>query len=102
MPSIDQLTKLLKAEPNDAFLLYGLAQEYAKAGDVNKAVEFYDRCIGVDPKYAYAMYHKAKALMGAGRTEEAKVAIAAGYAAAKLAKDSHAHGELDALAAELD
>ena len=102
MPSIPQLEAMLKSEPNDPFLLYGLAQEYAKAKDVNRAVEFYDRCLVADPHYCYAFYHKAVALHSAGRTPEARVAITLGLAAAKAAKDGHAASELKALELDLD
>lgn len=102
MPSITQLTKLLEAEPHDPFLLYGLAQEYAKAGDVARAVEHFDRCLTADPGYCYAYYHKAKALMGVGRAEEARGAIKAGMAKAKEVGDTHAMSELQALSYDLD
>lgn len=102
MPSIAQLSKLLEAEPNDPFLLYGLAQEYAKAGDVARAVEHFDRCLAADPAYCYAYYHKAKALGTAGRADEAKQVIAAGMAASRTAGDAHAASELQALLFDLD
>jgi len=101
MPSIPQLQALLKDEPNDPFLLYGLAQEHAKAGDTAHAIEFYDRCLAADPAYCYAHYHKAVALQAAHRTPEALVAIEAGLFAAKVAKDGHALSELQALKDDL-
>src|SRR5438552_3153283 len=60
MSRLDKLRKILAAEPTDAFTLYGVAQEYAKAGDTASAVEFYNRCLAADPAYCYAYYHKAK------------------------------------------
>ena len=102
MPSIAQLSKLLEAEPHDPFLLYGLAQEYAKAGDVSRAVEHFDRCLAADPAYCYAYYHKAKALMGAGRTDEAKGVVQAGMAKAREVGDAHARDELQSLLDDLD
>ena len=35
MPSIEQLKKLLELDPEDTFVLYGIAQEHAKAGDTD-------------------------------------------------------------------
>ncbi len=102
MPSIQQLEKLLAADPNDAFVLYGLAQEYAKAGNTPQAVEFYDRCLAADPAYVYAYYHKARALARAGRTPEAMACVHAGKTAAKQASDGHALSELSALELELE
>jgi tetratricopeptide (TPR) repeat protein len=94
MPSIDSLQRLLAADPNDAFVLYGLAQEYAKIGETARAVEYYDRCITADTSYCYAYYHKAKALEAAGRVDEAVRALRAGMDAAKKAQDGHALGEM--------
>jgi len=102
MPSIEQLSRLLEREPNDPFLLYGIAQEHAKAGNAAAAIEHFDRCLAADPAYCYAYYHKAKVLIGAGRQAEARTVIDAGKMVATKAGDSHARGELLALECDLD
>lgn len=102
MPSIEQLQRLLEADPKDPFVLYGLAQEYAKAGDVGKAVEFFDRCLGADPAYCYAYFHKARVLGAAKRAAEAREVLAAGMKAARGAGDTHAAAEMEALLDELE
>lgn len=105
MPSIDQLERLLAADPRDAFVLYGLAQEHAKAGGAEghrRAVEYYDRCLEVDPEYAYAYFHKARSLAAMGRAREAASTVRAGLAAAGRAGDAHAGSELAALLEELE
>jgi predicted Zn-dependent protease len=102
MPSIEQLTKLLAAEPGDAFLLYGLAQEYAKAGRTADAVDYFDRCLAVDPAYCYAFYHKGRALADAGQVARAVQAVKDGMVAAKKAADSHAFSELSSLLDEIE
>jgi tetratricopeptide (TPR) repeat protein len=102
MPSIAQLEKLLATDPHDPFVLYGLAQKYAKAGQTQMAVAFYDRCLQADPAYCYAYYHKARALSAAGDMHAAGETIQAGILAAKNHKDSQALGELSALADELE
>lgn len=102
MPSIEQLEKLLAADPADAFVLYGLAQEHAKRGDTARAVEFYDRCLAVDPEYCYAYFHKAKALEAAGRAFDAVTTLRAGIAAAKRAGDQHALSEITGYLDELE
>jgi hypothetical protein len=104
MPSIAQLEQLLAADPRDAFVLYGLAQEHAKAGGAQghgRAVEFYDRCLEVDPSYCYAYFHKARSLAALGRAPEAVATAQAGVAAARKASDGHAESELRALLDEL-
>src|SRR5438309_9561491 len=102
MPSIPSLLKLLETDPNDPFLLYGLAQEYAKAGDTTRALEFYDKCLAADPAYCYAYYHKARAQLGTGERDAAVATIRDGMTAAKKAGDGHAASELSASRDEVD
>lgn len=97
MPSLDQLQRLLEADPNDAFVLYGLAQEYARLKRHAEAVEHYDRCLAVDPLYCYAYYHKARSQAATGDSEGARATIQAGIGAARKVGDAHAAAELDAL-----
>lgn len=96
----DRLAKLLKilaADPGDAFTHYGVAQEYAKVGDVAKASEHYDLCLKADPTYAYACYHKAKLLSEHDRLAEAVATIEQGIGIARAARDSKALSELQSL-----
>jgi tetratricopeptide (TPR) repeat protein len=101
MPSIEQLEQLLHADPNDAFVLYGLAQEHAKRRLTDQAIQYFDRCLVSDPGYCYAYYHKARVLQQAGRIEEALATVAAGMDAARRVKDSHALSELTSFQDEL-
>lgn len=94
MPSIADLQKLLAKDPADPFVLYGLAQEYAKKGDHAAAVGFYDRCLAADPAYCYAYFHKARSLEALGKVPEALETLARGVAAARAAQDGHALSEL--------
>lgn len=94
---MQKLEKLLAADPGDAFVLYGLASEHAKAGAVEKAVEFYDRCLAADPGYLYAYYHKGKTLADADRTAEAVMTLKAGLEKAKAARDAKAVSEIGGL-----
>jgi len=97
MPSIEQLERLLKTDPDDTFLLYGLGQARAKEGEHDKAVQAYDRCLAIDPGHLYAYYHKARSLDALGRTDEACVVVRAGIEAASKAGDAHARFELENL-----
>ncbi len=97
MPTIPQLEKLLAAEPNDTFLLYGLAQEHAKAGNASQAVAFYDRVLALDPHYCYAYFHKAKVQHESGELQSALATVRAGLDAARKAGDRQALGELSGL-----
>jgi tetratricopeptide (TPR) repeat protein len=101
MPSIAELERLLAADPGDAFLLYGLAQEHAKTGNHDKALEFFDRCLAADPCYCYAYFHKARSQERMGRVEEAAATLRAGAGAARKAGDAHALSEISAYLDEL-
>ncbi len=93
---MDQLKKLLADDPDDAFCRYGLAQEYAKAGDHGAAIEWFDKTIDVDPAYCYAYFHKARSQEQlddiAGATETLRV----GLDEAKKKGDTHAASEIAA------
>lgn len=94
MPTLDQLQRLLAADPSDAFVLYAIAQEHAKAHSHALAVEFFDKCIAADAAYVYAYYHKAKVLLGRGDRAGALAAANAGLAKARAIAEAHAVGEL--------
>ncbi len=102
MPSLEQLEKLLAADPDDAFVLYGIAQERAKRGELEQAVEFYDRCLRVDAAYCYAYFHKARVLRDLGRTDDAIATLLAGLAKAKALGDGHAASEISGLLDEME
>lgn len=102
-----KLEKLLALDPNDPFVLYGIAQEHAKdtsrapgAGH-ERAIEFYDRCLAADPNYCYAYYHKAVSLQALSRRADSKAAAKAGLAVAKAANDAKAVSELSSLLATM-
>lgn len=97
----DQLQRLLEADPNDAFLWYGLAQERAKLGDHAAACLAYDRALALDPAYHYAHFHKARSLAAAGHHHHALACAKQGLASARALRDLKAAGELEALVDEL-
>lgn len=86
--------KLYALDENDAFTLYAIAQEHGKAGSVEEALSWYDKCIDADKDYCYAYYHKAKTLDDAGRTDEAIAVLQQGMQIARETGESHAFGEM--------
>ena len=60
MPTREQIVKLLNLEPNDPFMLYALANDYAGAGEHEQAIEYYEKTIEQDQDYCYAYYHQAR------------------------------------------
>lgn len=102
MPSLEQLQQLLVADPKDPFVLYGIALEYVKLKDANKAAEYFDRCLASDPAYFYAYYHKAKVLADVGRPKDAAAVARTGLKAARTGGDAKAAGEIQALLDEIE
>ena len=99
---IEQLTKILAAEPNDTFCMYGLAIEHARRGETARAVEWFDRTLAVDPNYCYAYFHKAKAQSEAGDTQAAIVTLREGLMQSRACRDLKAAGEIEAFLDELE
>ncbi len=100
--TIDTLRAMLDKEPGDPFLLYALAQAYAKAGDHPRAVEHYDHALQADPASFYSYFHKAISLRALGRQAEALAVARSGAAAARSGGDQKAFSELMGLADELE
>ncbi|MBY0307613.1 MAG: hypothetical protein K2Q09_02625 [Phycisphaerales bacterium] len=96
-----KLEKLLALDPADTFVLYGIAQEHARAGDFARAIEFYDRTLTADPAYCYAYFHKARAQQAAGDLAGARQTALEGAQAAHRAGDQKALSELGGLQIEL-
>ena len=97
MPTIEQLEKFLAIDPDDPFVLYGLAQAHAKDNNHTQAVHFYDRCIQANPDECYAYYHKALSLIALDESQKAGETLTAGLVAAKRTADEKAAGEISAL-----
>ena len=60
MSRIDQIQEMLKSEPHDSFLNYALALEYAKVGNVKKAIELIEATLIHDENYLGAYYQLGK------------------------------------------
>jgi Flp pilus assembly protein TadD len=94
-PRLQQLQKMLEREPNDTFLLYGLALEHKKLNDPSAAIEHLNRVIQLDPGYCYAYHQRGLILESLGETESAKRSYRQGIEAAIKKGDDHARGEME-------
>lgn len=97
MPTIEQLETLLAAEPDDVFLNFGLAMQYAQANRIEEAVRQFTRVVSLDPKHTAAYSQWAKTLLSAGRHSEAREVLVHGAKAAEAAGDRHALEKMTAL-----
>tara|TARA_R110002111_G_scaffold241390_1_gene303138 strand:- start:793 stop:1101 length:309 start_codon:yes stop_codon:yes gene_type:complete len=97
MPSIAQLEKLLTLDPADPFVHYGLAQEYAKAGDHDQAIASYTKVIELDSTYCYAYFFKGQSHQELGDMDRARQVVSQGIEVAKQSNDAKAISELTGL-----
>ena len=87
---------MLERDPNDTFLLYGIALEHKKLGDAKQAIEYLDRVIAADAGYCYAYHQKGLVYESTGDVQAAKSANRAGVDAATKNGDEHARSEIQA------
>ena len=91
-----QLQRMLERQPDDPFLLYGMAMEHKKAGDAAAALDYLGRVTQKDPNYCYAYYQRGLVHESQGDTDAARRAYQEGIAASDRAQDAHARGEIEA------
>jgi predicted Zn-dependent protease len=95
------LEQFLVENPNDAFARYGLAMEYANAGDVEAALREFATLLEKNPDYTAGYFMAAQTLARASRTDEAKARLKEGIASAERTGNAHAKSEMSAMLEEL-
>jgi predicted Zn-dependent protease len=101
MDRLAMLNEILSQNPNDAFARYGLAMEYSKAGEVDRALEEFGTLLSTHPDYTAGYFMAAQTLVSANRAEEAKKMLVDGISSASRTGNSHAQSEMTALLDEL-
>ena len=101
MDRVAMLTEVLSQNPADAFARYGLAMEYSKAGEVERALVEFSKLLATHPDYTAGYFMAAQTLAKAEQTEQAKKMLADGIASARRTGNSHAQSEMEAMLAEL-
>ncbi len=73
MTDRDQAIKdMLNENPDDVFLLYSLAMEYASTKNWDEAIANFKRCLEVEQNYLAAYVEAGKCLRSAGRLDQAR------------------------------
>jgi predicted Zn-dependent protease len=101
MDRVALLNEVLSQNPTDAFARYGLAMEYSKTGEVDRALEEFGKLLNAHPDYTAGYFMAAQALAKAERIEEARKMLTDGIASAKKTGNGHAEAEMEAMLAEL-
>ena len=97
----EMLQQFLAENPNDVFARYGLAMEYATAGDVEAALREFATLLEKNPDYTAGYFMAAQTLARAGRNEEAKAKLKEGIASAERTGNGHAKSEMSTMLEEL-
>lgn len=101
MDRLAMLNEILSQNPNDVFARYGLAMEYSKAGEVDRALEEFQKLLTANPDYTAAYFMAAQTLTRASRNEEARKMLEDGILAARRTRNLHAQSEMEAMLADL-
>ena len=91
---LQALLQFAEQNPDDAFVRYGLAQEYANQGQLEKAAEDFTQLVEINPGYQAAYYHGGQTYLKLGRKDEAQEWFRKGIDLAGRTGDSHARDEL--------
>lgn len=89
------LLKLHEEDPNDHFVLFGLAKEHEKISDWDQAVAYYNTLKSIAPNYVGLYYHLAAALIEIDASEDIiQKTYEEGILIATSLEDHHAKAEL--------
>jgi predicted Zn-dependent protease len=101
MDRIAALNEILTENPKDAFARYGLAMEYSKQGDFDRALAEFSILLEKNPDYTAGYFMAAQTLTRADRAHDAKKMLQDGIAAARRTGNLHAQSEMEAMLADL-
>ena len=94
MPTLEQLLPLLTADPNDAFLRYAVAMEYAKQSRQDEALAEFAELARRHPDYVPGYFMAGRTAEQKGDLDLAKSLYQSGIATAQRTGDHHAAGEI--------
>ncbi len=99
---LDSLLQMLEKDPEDSFLLYGIALEYNSVKDYTNAEHYLKKILNSNPDYVPAYMQLALLMENLNKIEEAKDYYLIGITAAKKTNDTKAAKEMEAFLDELD
>jgi len=91
---VEKLDAMLAGGQDNALIRYSLGSEYLKLGQLDKAIEHFQKCVAHDPKYSAAWKLLGKALVDTQRNDEAIKAYAEGIRVAEAKGDIQAAKEM--------
>lgn len=97
----EQLEKMLSEDPQDEFLRYGLAMEYRKSAEFEKALELMQGLMTDNPPHVPSFLMGAQILVEIDRVVEARTVLREGIEIAREQGNAHAAGEMGELLSQL-
>ena len=99
---LESLLNLHKREPEDSFLLYGIALEYMSLNDFDKAEKYFKNLLAKDSKYVPAYMQFARLREKQNQIGDAKFLYQKGIEVARETGDAHAAKEMEEFLDELE
>jgi len=101
MDRVAALNDILTQDPTDAFARYGLALEYSRLGDLDRALAEFSILLEKHPDYTAGYFMAAQTLAKADRVDDAKKMLTDGIASARRTGNLHAQSEMEAMLTDL-
>lgn len=101
MDRIAALNDILTQNPKDSFARYGLAMEYSRQGDFDRALAEFSILLENHPDYTAGYFMAAQTLVRAERVDDARKMLQEGIATARRTGNLHAQSEMEAMLGEL-
>lgn len=98
---LEALLRFYEKDPNDSFVIYGLALEYISRKEFDKGEEYLQILIKNDPKYVPAYMQYARLKENLNLIEDAKKLYRMGINAARQVGDKEAVKEMEEFLDEL-
>jgi predicted Zn-dependent protease len=96
------LEDFLVQNPTDSFARYGLALDYANAGEIERGLEEFRKLLEINPDYVAAYQMSAQTLIKAGRAAEALPLLVKGIGCAQHSGNQHAAREMQGMLDEIE
>lgn len=97
----EKIEAMLAEDPQDIFLRYSLALEFAKEGRYDESISGLRELAHEDPPYVPAFFMAAQQFVQHQEIEAARSMLRDGIAAARAQNDAHAAGEMSEFLASL-
>src|SRR5256885_15031928 len=101
MDRIAALNEVLTQNPKDAFARYGLAMEYSRQGDFDRALAEFAILLENHPDYTAGYFMAAQTPVRAERSGDAKQMLQDGIAPARRPRNLHGPAQVEGMLDEL-